>query len=61
MEKSLFRYIWKYSKRDQIVLLLVTLMTFPILYVSLELPKRIINDAISGARIDVTLFGVTLS
>ena len=61
MEKSLFRYIWKYSKRDQIILLLVTLITFPILYVSLELPKRIINDAISGARIDVTLFGVTLS
>ncbi|MBT4107533.1 MAG: hypothetical protein HOE38_07275, partial [Proteobacteria bacterium] len=55
METSLFSYIWRYSKRDQIVLLLVTLTTFPILYASLELPKRIINDAIGGAQGDVTV------
>jgi hypothetical protein len=61
METSLFRYIWRYSKRDQIVLLLVTLTTFPILYASLELPKRIINDAISGTQGDVTVLGVSLS
>ena len=61
METSLFRYIWKHSRRDQIVLLLITLLTFPILYVSLELPKRIINDAIEGSPDDVTLFGVTLT
>jgi len=48
MEKSLFKFIWKYSKRDQIVLLLLTLVTFPVLYASLELPKRIINDAIGS-------------
>ena len=61
MDKSLFGYIWRYSKRDQIVLLLVTLTTFPILYASLELPKRIINDAIGGAQGDVTVLGVSLS
>jgi len=61
MEKSIFTYIWKYSKRDQIVLLLVTLLTFPILYVSLELPKRIINDAIGGTGEAVQLLGMTLS
>ncbi|MFT5895488.1 MAG: hypothetical protein ACI8VW_002363, partial [bacterium] len=48
MEKSIFTYIWKYSKRNQLILLMVTMLTFPILYVSLELPKRIINDAIGG-------------
>ncbi len=61
MEKSLFQFIWKYSKRGQLVLLLVTLLTFPLLYVSLELPKRIINDAIGGSGADVTLLGVSLS
>jgi len=61
MEKSIFRFIWKHSRRDQIILLLVTLLTFPILYVSLELPKRIINDAISGSGEPVTLLGATFS
>ncbi len=61
MEKSLFRFIWKYSKRDQLILLAVTLLTFPFLYVSLELPKRIINDAIGGTGENVVLIGLTLS
>lgn len=61
MEKSLFQFIWKYSKQNQLVLLLITLLTFPILYVSLELPKRIINDAIGGSGEDVVFLGNTLS
>ena len=61
MDKSLFQFIWKHSKREQLVLLCVTLLTFPLLYVSLELPKRIINDAIGGSGNDVSLLGLTLS
>jgi putative ABC transport system ATP-binding protein len=61
MEKNLFQFIWKYSKRDQLVLLAITLLTFPILYVSLELPKRIINDAIGGSMEDVMVLGVALT
>ncbi|QFI37314.1 cyclic nucleotide-binding domain-containing protein [Moritella marina ATCC 15381] len=61
MEKSLFQFIWKYSKRNQLILSAITLLTFPILYVSLELPKRIINDAIGGTGEDVTVLGVLLS
>ncbi len=48
MEPSIFSFIWKYSKREQLFLLLFTLFTFPFLYVTLELPKRIINDAIGA-------------
>lgn len=48
VERTLFSFIWKHSKRDQIVLVFVTLLLFPLLYLSLELPKRIINDAIGG-------------
>ncbi|OED35221.1 ABC transporter ATP-binding protein [Chromatiales bacterium (ex Bugula neritina AB1)] len=61
MEKSLFTFIWRYSKKDQIILLLVTLLTFPILYVTLELPKRIINDAIGGAGENISLLGTSLT
>ena len=61
MEKSIFKFIWKYSKNNQLILLLVTLLTFPILYVSLELPKRIINDAIGGSGESVVLLGITLT
>jgi len=61
MEKSIFQFIWKYSKRNQLALTATTLLTFPILYASLELPKRIINDAIGGTGEDVLLLGMNLS
>lgn len=61
MENSLFQFIWKHSKQNQLVLLLITLLTFPVLYVTLELPKRIINDAIGGSGEDVVFLGTTLS
>ncbi|THH36585.1 cyclic nucleotide-binding domain-containing protein [Aliishimia ponticola] len=61
MERSLFAFIWKYSKRDQILLLVVTLITFPFLYATLELPKQIINDAISADSTVIDAFGYELT
>ncbi|QUJ76418.1 cyclic nucleotide-binding domain-containing protein [Sulfitobacter albidus] len=57
MERSLFAFIWKYSKREQIGLLAFTIFTFPFLYATLELPKRIINDAIGAESATVDVFG----
>ncbi|KUP91086.1 ABC transporter transmembrane domain-containing protein [Tritonibacter horizontis] len=57
IERSLFQFIWKYSKREQIVLLLVTACLFPLLYLTLELPKRIVNDAIGAQSSTVELWG----
>ena len=57
MDSTLFSFIWKHSKRSQLILLAVTLATFPLLYVTLELPKRIINDAIGGDGNPVDVFG----
>ncbi len=48
MEKSLFRFIWRYSARQQIYILLITVLIYPISYVLLELPKLIVNDAVQG-------------
>ena len=61
MERSLFAFIWKHSKREQFLLLLVTLVTFPLLYATLELPKRIINDAISATSEIIDVFGVEMT
>ncbi|MEW9918144.1 ABC transporter transmembrane domain-containing protein [Marimonas sp. MJW-29] len=61
MERSLFAFIWKYSKRDQIFLLAFTVFTFPFLYSTLELPKRIINDAIGADNSVVDFMGNQIS
>ncbi|MCR9126162.1 MAG: ABC transporter transmembrane domain-containing protein [Rhodobacteraceae bacterium] len=60
MERSLFAFIWKHSKRQQLVLLGLTLISFPFLYASLELPKRIINDAIGAERDTIDVAGVSI-
>lgn len=61
IEKTLFGFIWKYSKRDQLILLVVTSLLFPMLYLTLELPKRIINDAIGSQTETIDVFGFELA
>ena len=55
MDHGLFAYILKYSKRQQIALLCMIVISFPFYYLSLDLPKTIINDAISGTEFPVDL------
>ena len=61
MEPTLFSFIWKHSKRQQLVLLALTVLSFPFLYASLELPKQIINDAIGAPSDTVSWFGMTVT
>ena len=60
MGTSVFKYIFKYSKKQQIILLIITLASFPTLYLSLDLPKTIINDAIGSKRDIIDFFGFEL-
>ncbi|WP_150525031.1 ATP-binding cassette domain-containing protein [Roseibium sediminis] len=48
MEKNLFSFIWKFSARQQIFILLITVLSYPVTYILLELPKLIVNDAVQG-------------
>jgi putative ABC transport system ATP-binding protein len=48
VESNLFRYAWRHSRRDQIIILASVLASLPFYWMSLELPKRIVNDAIQG-------------
>ena len=59
MESSVFRFVLKYSRREQLLLLALTIVSFPFLYLSLDLPKTIINEAVDtgAAAFPVPLFG----
>jgi ABC-type bacteriocin/lantibiotic exporter with double-glycine peptidase domain len=60
LDSSIYGYILHYSLRDQIYLVIVTLISFPFLYYSLELPKLIINHAISGTEFPQGFLGLEL-
>lgn len=48
MEPKLFKYIWRHSWRDQLIILVIVASSLGIYFISLDLPKRIVNDAIQG-------------
>jgi len=48
MVKDLYRYIWKVSARDQVLLSLLAVALFLIELAPLELQRRIVNGAIEG-------------
>ena len=60
MEKNLLRYIWQHSRKQQLIVVAMTMLSFPILYLTLELPKWIINDALSDFAGQETLLGFVL-
>ena len=61
MQRTIFGFVWHYSKRQQIMLLVLTALSFPFLYLSLDLPKTIINEAIGGTEFPQRLFGLEMS
>src|SRR3712207_4466070 len=48
MDQNIFRYTWRHSRPAQIWLLFVVLASLPFYFLSLDLPKRIVNGPIQG-------------
>ena len=48
MDPNLFRYIWTHSRRDQIFVLFLIAGSLPFYWLSLDVPKRIVNEALQG-------------
>lgn len=48
MEANLFKYIWQHSKKEQGLVLLLVLASLPFYFLSLQLPKLIVNQGIQG-------------
>jgi ABC-type multidrug transport system fused ATPase/permease subunit len=53
MVKELYRYIWKVSARDQVLLSLLAIAVFLIELVPLELQRRIVNGAVEGREFEL--------
>jgi len=48
MDKNLFRYIWRNTRRQQIWILFIVLLSMPTYFMSFDLPKQIVNGPIQG-------------
>jgi len=57
MENGIYQFVWRYSRRQQIIITIISIASFPFLYTTLMLPKFIVNDALSGTDFPQQLFG----
>jgi putative ABC transport system ATP-binding protein len=48
MEPSLFRYIWRHTASQQLWIVAIIFVSLPFYFLSLDLPKRIVNGPIQG-------------
>ena len=48
MERNLFKYIWHHSKPEQISILFLVLVSMPFYFLSLNVPKSVVNTGILG-------------
>jgi ABC-type multidrug transport system fused ATPase/permease subunit len=51
VERSIYRYILRYSMRQQVLITLLSACSFPFLFMFYDVPKRIVNEAIQGTKI----------
>ena len=57
MEPTIYKFVFRHSMRQQVALLVMTIAAFPFLYLSLDLPKKIVNEAIGGSTFPREVFG----
>src|SRR5262249_37376515 len=48
MQRNLFSYIWRHSRPEQVVILGLVVMAQVFYFLSLSVPKSIVNNGISG-------------
>ncbi|MCF8480486.1 MAG: cyclic nucleotide-binding domain-containing protein [Rhodospirillum sp.] len=60
MQNNIFKFIWDYSKKEQIVLSAMTVFSFPVLYLTLDIPKKIINNALNNPSAEKVFLGIPL-
>ena len=47
MERTIYKFIFRYSKPEQVFILFITLASLPFYYVSLDIPKLIVNNVLT--------------
>ena len=67
MESTIFKFIIRYSKMQQLWLLGIIVLSYPFLYLSLDMPKLIVNRAIGDVTqappdfYEIPLFGMPVA
>lgn len=66
MERGFFHYVWRYSRREQLFVLALVLISLPFYWASFDVPKQIVNNAIQGraftdGRLTATLFEISFT
>ena len=47
MESTIYKFIFRYSRKEQVFILLFTLLSLPFYYASLDIPKLIVNNVLA--------------
>jgi putative ABC transport system ATP-binding protein len=55
---GIYHFIVRHSRREQLYLIIVTLLSLPFFYYSLKLPKLIVNEAIRGKHFPHEFLGI---
>lgn len=61
LDQSLISTILRYSARQQVLMIALSLSVMPILYVTLELPKQIVNNALNSDSFPADYLGLSLT
>ena len=60
MERGVFQFVFRYSKAQQLVLILVVIASLPFYFFSLDIPKQIVDKAIRGSDFPTNYYGLDL-
>lgn len=52
MERNIFKYIWDYSRPEQVVVVLLVIISMIPYYLAFDLPKQIVNGPLQGQGFD---------
>lgn len=56
---NLSRSVFKYTRKQQAILVVLSLISMPILYASLELPKQIVNNALNSSHFPIKIIDLS--
>ncbi|HEU0222728.1 MAG TPA: ABC transporter ATP-binding protein [Paracoccaceae bacterium] len=60
MERTLVQFVWKHAWRDQVLIVLASLASFPLILAALYIPKLIVNRALRGTEFPQEFLGLSL-
>lgn len=60
MERTLLQFVWRAAWRDQLLIVVASLISFPLILAALYIPKLIVNKALKGTEFPQQYLGLSL-